>query len=186
MTKQQLEEFATQIHEDEVNIWVQTKAGKWYEKQYSSVFTEIKTDTVYGISFGDSEICYDFKAGKNIDNIMKSFVNQYISKYASKQMRWDSENSGFTKVTKEQALNKLKNQDRVTKSFFYTTLYGIGCISFIVSATAFKTINKLMHDYLTKNNISYTNEYSEAGWVYRFVINKSIEEHNEILKNLEL
>ena len=111
MTKQQLEEFATQIHEDEVNIWVQTKAGKWYEKQYSSVFTEIKTDTVYGISFGDSEICYDFKAGKNIDNIMKSFVNQYISKYASKQMRWDSENSGFTKVTKEQALNKLKNQD---------------------------------------------------------------------------
>ena len=37
--------------------------------------------------------------------------------------------------------------------------------------------------YLKENNISYSNEYSDAGWAYRFVISKKVEEHNELLKN---
>lgn len=54
----------------------------------------------------------------------------------------------------------------------YPTSYGIGVMRFFtdVSKASAKIAN-----WLNENNIEYSNEYSDAGWVYRFKISKSQE-----------
>ena len=39
----------------------------------------------------------------------------------------------------------------------------------------------MLADYLKENNVQYRNEWSDAGWVYRFVIGNKVEVHNELL-----
>jgi hypothetical protein len=63
-------------------------------------------------------------------------------------------------------------------------LYGIGWFCFLSSQSAFTKTNKILINYLTEKNIEFKNEFSQAGWVYRFVINKDINTHNELLTNL--
>ena len=40
--------------------------------------------------------------------------------------------------------------------------------------------------YLESEGIKYYNEYSDAGWAYRFVINKDVNLHNDLLENFNL
>jgi hypothetical protein len=154
--------------------------------KYSSYYPyngELKINTKYGISFGDY-IVFNFITGKNVDNFFKTFVTQYINKYAVKQMVF-LDNGEYTYMTKLQCIEKIKNSDRVNKNYFYTTLYGIGCFCYFMRKTTLNSYSDILSNYLKSKNIDFKNEFSEAGWVYRFCINKNIELHNELLTNFE-
>ena len=188
MNKLQIIDFANNILNENITILKQIKSGKWYEQEYTSNFTEIETECFYGVIMNSLDgsfntIDYIFKTGKKYDNILKTFVTQYISKYATKTSS-EFINGSMVYPTKEKVLNNLKNNDIVTKHFFYTTLYGIGWFCFLSSQKAFIKNNEILINYLTEKNIKFKNEFSEAGWVYRFVLNDNIKKHNELLKNL--
>ena len=136
----------------------------------------------YGVSFGDY-IVFDFVTGKNVDNFFKTFVTQYINKYQVKEMIF--ENGELVYLTKNQCIEKIKNSDRVNKNYFYTTLYGIGCFCYFMRQSTLINYSNILSNYLKSKNIGFKNEFSEAGWVYRFCINKNIELHNELLTNFE-
>jgi hypothetical protein len=101
-------------------------------------------------------------------------------------------------VTFEWVMNKI-NTDTVYKSFVdkfeklltkkeikgvnaYPTTYGIGI--FLLSKKNTETIDKI-NQLLTDLGIKYKNEYSDAGYVYRYVISKS-KENIDRMEKMEL
>lgn len=186
--KEEFETLVTEIlknsgYNEDIKLWLlnDQSAKKWYDKIYTSSFKYIEENTIYGISYGDRFIEFDLKVGK-IENLLKTFITQFSSKY--KRMVCID---GIFEYQKKETIQKQiieKNQDRVYKGLFYTTLYGIGfwavfCMSKDIDDT-FKLIK-----YLNGKNVPYTNELSDAGWVIRFKINKTIEFHNELLTNFK-
>jgi hypothetical protein len=162
----------------EICLLENQQAKKWYDKKYTRNFDKITENTVYGISI-DNMIEYDFKSGK-IENLLKSF----LVKYASRKTEYRIIDGCFKTVSiKNEVMQNIiqKNQNRVLSGMFYTTLYGIGfwCI---FSSKNDMVIAKNLHSFLNDKNIPYENEFSDAGWVYRFVINKDVEMHNDLLK----
>jgi len=183
MKKIELENFASDIVGQPIEIRLQTKSGKWYEQEYTQNFTDIETNKTYGVCI-DSTISYDFKTGKTEDSFLKSFVNQHITKYEMK--RFTLKDGALVKPTKSEVIEKLKNSNRVSKFYFYTTLYGIGFFCFIMTQKTFNLAQKSMANYLESKNVKYETEFSEAGWVYRFVINQNVKIHNELLNDFEI
>lgn len=184
MLKTDLEQFAKDVTGKHIKIFIQTGFGKsWYSQVFNSNFSTIEPETSYGVSVNDNDIVYVFKTGKNRDSFLKSFLTQYISKYEMKQSVW--KDGEIVKPTKEDVINKLRVNDRVYKSCFYTTLYGIGFFCFLLSTDGFNKVKKVMGDYLDSLGIPYQNEFSEAGWVFRFLIGKDVNYHNEILEKFE-
>ena len=143
---------------------------------------DLKPCTKYGICFG-GYIVFDFVTGKNEDNFFKTFVTQYINKYQCKQMIF--ENGELVYPTKNQCIEKIKNSDRVNKNYFYTTLYGIGVFCYFMRQKTLFSYSNVLGKYLNSKNIDFKNEFSEAGWVYRFCINKNVELHNELLTDFD-
>lgn len=47
-------------------------------------------------------------------------------------------------------------------------------------------VTKPLAEYLKSKKINFYNEFSDAGWAYRFVINKDLNVHNELLNNFEM
>lgn len=66
---------------------------------------------------------------------------------------------------------------------FYDTLYGIGIFCFWMTSGVQAAINK-MKTHLDNMSIPYTNEFSDARWVYRFKIGLSKENHLSIINQL--
>ena len=157
-------------------------AVKWYEKNYTNDFIEITENTKYGIKY-DGLIQFDFKTGK-IDNLLKSFLLQFTSKFTEYRLI-----DGYCKTVsiKKEILNKIieSNKNRVYNGLFYTTLYGIGFWA-IFSTKQDAEVAKELSKYLQANNVDYKNQWSDAGWVYRFLINKKVEFHNELLNNFKI
>ena len=175
------------LFENSIEIFEQTNAGKWYEKKYQKTDT-ILPQKVYGIKVENGGyIEFDFVSPKNEESILKSFLNQYISKYQSKlPMIEDGKILDLSpKEKKQKILEKIKNSDRVENWVFYTTLYGIGTFCFFMSPQTLKQVHIKMASFLNQNNIEFKNEFSDAGWVYRFLINKPIDVHNQLLSNFK-
>ena len=53
------------------------------------------------------------------------------------------------------------------------------------SDEAIADVRKKLGGYLKSKNIDFRNEFSDARWVYRFVINKDVCVHNKLLRELE-
>lgn len=71
-------------------------------------------------------------------------------------------------------MQKLLNENGLTDKFsVYPTTYGIG-IWVIFNYSAKEEINKVTK-ILNDRGIEYYNEYSEAGWVYRYKVSKKAE-----------
>lgn len=66
---------------------------------------------------------------------------------------------------------------------FYNTEYGIGIFCFWMTAGV-QTAIKTMKTHLENISIPYTNEFSDARWVYRFKIGLSRENHLSIINQL--
>ncbi|MFT6879130.1 MAG: hypothetical protein ACJARG_000054 [Arcticibacterium sp.] len=184
MKKQQFVEAIKSLFDEDIYIFLQTKGGKWYEQEYQKC-EEVLPGKVYGVRNGDvfKSIDYDFKAGKTEDGLLKGFISQYISKWEAKKMEFID--GQMVKKDKKEILEKIKNQDRVYNWIFYTTLYGIGTFAFFMSAKALADATIVMRSYLKEKGIEYSNEFSEAGWVYRFVINQKVETHNQLLEQFK-
>lgn len=183
MKTENLKKVAYDLFGDSIEIFEQTKGGAWYEQEYHPC-SNVETEKVYGVKVeGGSYIDFSFKTTKKEDTIIKSFVNQYITKWETKRtVIVDGE---FKKRTKAECIESLKNNNRVAKYYFYTTLYGIGFFCFFMSENVFRKTLEVMGTYLKSKGIEYTNELSEAGWVCRFVINQEVEQHNELLENFK-
>lgn len=177
-----LKEFAQDLLKLNVLIYESVGGSKWYNSKYV-LADKIEPGKTYGVSFYDV-IQYDFKAGKNEDTFLKSFFNQYVSKYATKQKRFiDGE---YRAQTKEEVLEHFRRfGNRVFKSFYYTTHYGIGMFALFYSNQTIEEKTSDLRDYLGERSVSYYNEFSEAGWAYRFVINQSVDVHNTLLEKFK-
>lgn len=152
-------------------------AKKWYDKSYEHCLT-LDSGIIYGVII-DGIVEFDFKVG-SIDSLLKSFLRRFC--ISIKVVNFKSEL--FEYYTKDELLDKIvtSNKDRVYKGCFYTTLYGIGFWS-IFSSRENKEVAVQLHEYLKSNGIKYTNEFSEAGWVYRFVIKQDVKVHNRLLND---
>jgi len=181
MNASQLENFAQQITGKSVKIYKPENNLKY--ASYYPHTGNIEPQTKYGIYF-NGVIQFDFVTGKNIDSFFKCFITQYINKFMTKQfLMIDNE---LRQLTKIECISKLKNDNRVYKHLFYTTLYGIGMFAFFTSENSLKKVNETLGGYLSSLGVTYDNEFSEAGWAYRFVIGKSVTEHNELLEKFEI
>ena len=66
---------------------------------------------------------------------------------------------------------------------FYNTEYGIGIFCFWMTAGVNTAIN-VMKAHLQKLSIPFTNEFSDARWVYRFKLGLTKETHLSIINEL--
>ncbi|TXG85754.1 MAG: hypothetical protein E6R13_01700 [Spirochaetes bacterium] len=181
MKKIELERFANAITNCNIKLHKQIIGGKWYECKYTSEFDEIELNVVYGISINDNSILFDFKTGKSEDSIYKTFITQYINKYEIKRLVLINDELRYK--TKQECIEEFRNNNRVSKYCFYTTLYGIGFFSFFMNENTILDNISIIGKYLNDNNISYKRGTSEAGWVTRLIINKNVELHNNLLSN---
>jgi hypothetical protein len=181
MKKQNFEKFATDIIGKNVKI-LEPEDNTKYARYFGS-FDELKPNKKYGVYF-DEMIQYDFKTTSKVDSFCKTFVTQHINKYEMKQAT-GFENGSLTYPKKTECLERLRNSERVSKYFYYTTLYGIGMFA-IMGENSFNKITGLMAEYLKDKGVEFNNEFSEAGWAYRFVIGMSVENHNELLEQFKI
>jgi len=174
-----------------------------------------KTYYIYKITpIKKINVGFDFKAPKNEENLIKSFINVYCSKYREPNpanYKYDERYSNdknycwemFDDAKKEQCyyhhssnmyskaalleqikenMNDSNIEDVLCKYGFYHTVYGIGIFVLFSGIYEMNAINRLSN-YLKSKNIPYKNEYSNARWVYRFVLNIDKDIHKSILSD---
>jgi len=160
-------------------------AKKWYDQEYQLYSnSEFQTDFIYGVSI-DGLIIFDFKV-KSIDNLFKSFYTQFINKYMVKQLYFDgTEYNNYTKETAAKTIALYLSECRVHKNFMYSTQYGIGMWNLFMPEQLLKTASNKLETLLKSKGIKFYNEYSDACWVYRYLISGNYIDHNNLLNELE-
>jgi hypothetical protein len=145
---------------------------------------------------------------KTMDKFLRSFITAFTSKYkepnpAAYNQKWynstwndktetDKENAYmhhtsnmFSKTALLEQIEVNFNKDSITSTLckygFYTTEYGIGIFCYFNTDGVVNSIAK-MTKYLQNKNIPFKNEFSDARWVFRFVLNLDKPKH-EILLN---
>lgn len=79
-------------------------------------------------------------------------------------------------------LNDSSIEETLCRYGFYETNYGIGIFILFSGKYELSAIEK-MAVYLKSKSIPFTNEYSDARWVFRFVLNINKDIHKEILNS---
>lgn len=178
-------QYTSDIFNTNINLWIyNSDAGNY---NLLGVNTEIQFNTIYGVSIDDDHyIDFDFKSSTKIDTLLKTFSTQFINKYLCKQFIFDNDKMRYK--TKKEVMSELEltSSNRVYKSCYYTTLYGIGFYCLLMSSKAYNLTIDAMAVYLKDNGIEYTNELSDQGWVCRFVIDKDVKKHNDLLRCFEI
>lgn len=82
----------------------------------------------------------------------------------------------------ENNFNKDSISETLCKYGFYTTEYGIGIFCYFNTDGVINSIAK-MTEYLKQKSIPYKNEFSDARWVFRFVLNLDKTKHDLILNS---
>lgn len=156
-------------------------------------------------------VSFKWVAPQSTEKVLRSFITAFCSKYfepdpaayngcyygeASKwenkteeQREYAYSHHRSNMFTKDELLKQVEanfNQPSTTETMvkfaFYTTEYGIGIFSFWETTFVVNAINKLK-DFLQAKSIPFTNEYSDARWVYRFKLNLNKEIHGQILSS---
>ncbi len=151
---------------------------------------------------------FEFKVPKSEESIIKSFINKFCNKYKEPNPlayngKYGSDWAKMTDVEKEyaymhhtskmfnktQLLEQIKKnmldsdiEDVLCKYGFYYTSYGIGIFVLYGGQYEINAINR-MKIYLSKNNIPFKNQMSNANWVFRFIININKDYHKTLLSN---
>ena len=174
-----------------------------FEKEYA--ISRILPATGRSISFV-------WKTPKADEKMLRSFITSFTSKYREPNPAayttcapyfspsWDEmtvENQEFAYMhhasnmySKADLLKQVEDNfsrdgiaSGLIKYGFYETLYGIGIFCFWMTSGVQSAINT-MSNHLKSLSIPYTNEFSDARWVYRFKIGLSKENHLSIINQL--
>ena len=159
---------------------INQSAKKWYDKSFENC-ESLEAGIIYGVSI-DSVIDFEFKVS-SLDSLLKSF----LTKFTNKVKEVKTFDLDIIYYSKSELLDRIidSNKDRVHRGCFYTTIYGIGFWA-IFSSAEDKEVAKELALYLNTKGVNFSNEWSEARWVYRFVIKQGVEKHNELLSKFEI
>jgi hypothetical protein len=158
-------------------------------------------------------VSFKWKCAANEEKVLKSFITAFCNKYKEPNPAaydWSAKNYGDkylwankSDIEKEYAYNHHSSNMYSNKALmaqieanfqsddikaaylkhgFYSTNYGLGIFALFTSQAVDNAINTL-HSYLTAKAIPFSNEFSDARWVYRFKINLNKETHTKILSN---
>jgi len=174
-----------------------------FEKEY--VIFRILPATNRSVSF-------IWKTPKSDEKMLRSFITAFTSKYREPNPAnyttcspyfspsWDemtAEKQEFAYMhhssnmySKEKLLKQVEDNfskdgiaSGLMKYGFYNTEYGIGIFCFWMTAGV-QTAIKAMATHLENISIPYTNEFSDARWVYRFKLGLTKESHLSIINQL--
>lgn len=153
-----------------------------------------------------------WKTPKAEEKMLRSFITAFTSKYrepdptafnhfyGGKEYRWEwktdkekeyaycthSSNMYSKAELLKQVEDNFSNESissGLIKYGFYNTEYGIGIFCFWMTEGVQKAIN-VMKQHLQKLSLPYTNEFSDARWVYRFKLGLTKESHLSIINQL--
>jgi len=158
-------------------------------------------------------VYFKWKCATNEEKVLKSFITAFCTKYKEPNPRaydWSAKTYGdkylwvnMSEKDREYAymhhssnmLSKQELMKQVEANFqsedikaaylkygFYSTNYGLGIFALFSSQAVDNAINAL-DKFLTDKCIPFSNEFSDARWVYRFKLNISKEAHTKILAN---
>jgi hypothetical protein len=187
MDKGQFINLVSEITAQRINILVleNQSAKKDYEKTFIP-FDVIEEKTKY-LVLADNDQLFEFKTGK-LENLLKTFISQYISIYATKITRYNAEgDTPFTCLSKAECLAQLcVNSRRLTWGLSYSTNYGIGIWQIFMSNDNLKEIKTAIENLLSEKGFTYRTETSEAGWVWRYIITgNSFLDNNLLIEQLQ-
>lgn len=157
-------------------------------------------------------VSFDWTTPKADERFLRSFITSFTSKYrepdphhydreyGGKQYRWEDKteqekeyaythhvsNMYSKKELLAQVEANFKNEtitNGLIRYGFYPTEYGVGIFCYWLTDAVQEAV-KTMHNFLKTNGIPYSNEYSDARWVYRFKLNISKETHTQLLAKL--
>lgn len=149
-----------------------------------------------------------WKTPKNEDSLLRSFITAFCTKYKEPDPstyernkweryaeKWDNPETRFDCAAwnhhSSHMLNKDKLREQIAENFanfssemgrlgFYSTNYGIGLFTAFGGKWVEDSLSE-MERHLKTNFIPFSNELSEKGWVTRFLIKTSKENHTAIL-----
>lgn len=157
-------------------------------------------------------VSFIWKTPKAEDKMLRSFITAFTSKYrepnpeaynhfyGGKEYRWDWKtekekeyaymNHAANMYSKDALLKQVEDNfsnpdisSGLIRYGFYETNYGIGIFCFWMTTGVQSAINA-MKTHLNKLSIPFTNEFSDARWVFRFKIGISKESHISIINQL--
>lgn len=158
-----------------------------------------------------SKISFKWKVAKSEEKYLRSFITAFTTKYREPDPKsYDYTYGGkvYTWAEKDEKqkeycyfnhashmFSKAELLEQVQSSFnspeietalilngFYATEYGVGIFAFWETQYVINAIDK-MKQYLNQKSIAYTNEFSDARWVYRFKLNIDKGSHLNLLKS---
>ena len=157
-------------------------------------------------------VSFYWKTPKADEKMLRSFITAFTSKYREPNPAnyttcapyfspsWDemtAEKKEFAYMhhasnmySKQDLLKQVENnfsKDGITTGLirygFYNTEYGIGIFCFWMTPGVNSAINA-MKAHLQKLSIPYTNEFSDARWVFRFKLGLTKEAHLQLINQL--
>jgi hypothetical protein len=157
-------------------------------------------------------IRFTWKTPKAEDKMLRSFITAFTSKYREPNPKaykncapyfspsWEEMTEEKREqcyyhhfsnmLSKEELLKQVEQnfasegvKEGLLKYGFYNTEYGIGIFCFWMTDGVNAAI-KAMAEHLHKLSIPYSNEFSDARWVYRFKLGLTKENHLSIIQKL--
>lgn len=164
------------------------------------------------LPIGKNKISFIWKSPKSEDKMLRSFITAFTSKYrepnpdsynyeyGGKNYTWDEKSPEQKEFcychhathmfSKKQLLEQVEanfSNEGIASGLirygFYETMYGIGIFCFWMTAGVKEAINS-MANHLHKSGIPFSNEFSDARWVYRFKLGLTKESHLKIIQEL--
>ena len=179
-----------------------------------NIQTEKEYYIYYTLPLTGIDAKFYWKTSKKKKKLLRSFITAFTSKYREPNPRaydymvrtygesakWENytdkqkeyafnNHSGFM-YSKTELLKQIENnfntpeiESAMLKYGFYPTEYGIGIFAFWQSEYVKNAIKKL-HLHLTDGQIPFKNEWSDAGWVFRFKLGLTKDIHHSIIESI--
>ena len=154
-------------------------------------------------------VSFKFKAPKNEESFIKTFINTYCNKYLEPDPKaydgkyygsksWEQMSDKEKEFAHLHHRSNMKNKETLLEEIkanleksdieaillnygFYHTNYGLGIFVLFAGTYEMSSINK-MRTFLESQHFTFSNEFSDKRWVYRFKLNLSKDLHLSILK----
>lgn len=143
-------------------------------------------DSLYYYSFSD-DFCNVVDA-KNATELRIGFTKDSEAQYIGKSIKATKKETTIeyiqTKINADKVyINFSEHFNSIVKKFnvsAYPTTYGIGIFVGFGFRDAIDSIKQKIENVLTELGVKYSTEYSDARWVFRYKISKSIDNIEQI------